>query len=311
MLDTLSDILSRLSLAGTLYFRTSFSSPWGVAVPPFEKVARFHFAHRGECVVRIEASGETVRLAQGDLIIIPNGSAHDLYCGHATRPDILPLDQVLEQSGFTGQGVLVHGGADTGRETQLICGHFAMANDARHMIFDNLPAHIHIRDYGASAGGWLEATLRVIGAETGAARLGGDLVALKLSEAIFAQALRAYIETDGAGRIGLAGFADPQISRALGAFHQAPDRDWTAEALAREAGMSRTGFAMQFAERMGVTPMHYLTSWRMQLACRGLVDQGLSVSEAARQSGYASESAFTRVFKKEIGETPAAYRAAH
>ena len=311
MLDTLSDILSRLSLAGTLYFRTSFSSPWGVAVPSFERVARFHFAHRGDCMVHIADSGETVRLAQGDLIIIPNGSAHDLYCGHATQPDVLPLDRVLEQSGFTGQGVLVHGGEDTSRETQLICGHFALANDARHMIFDNLPSHIHIRDYGAASGGWLEATLRVIGAETGVARLGGDLVALKLSEAIFAQAIRAYIETDGADRIGLAGFGDPQMSRALNAFHQVPDKDWTVEALAREAGMSRTGFAVQFASKMGVTPMQYLTSWRMQLACRGLVDHGMSVAEAARTTGYSSESAFTRVFKKEIGATPAAYRTAH
>ena len=32
MLDPLSDILTRLSLRGTLYFRTSFTEPWGVRV---------------------------------------------------------------------------------------------------------------------------------------------------------------------------------------------------------------------------------------------------------------------------------------
>ena len=39
MLDFLSDILSRLSLKGTLYFRTSFVEPFGVKVPAFENVA--------------------------------------------------------------------------------------------------------------------------------------------------------------------------------------------------------------------------------------------------------------------------------
>lgn len=311
MLDPLSDILSRLSLTGTLYFRTSFTSPWGVAVPSFENVARFHYAHRGECMVRVRDADETIRLAQGDLALIPHGAAHDLFCGYTRDPEILPLDTVLEASGFKGDGVLVHGGADASREAQLICGHFALARGAHHLILNQLPSHIHLRGYGDVADGWLDASLRMIGAETGAPRLGGDLVALKLSEAIFAQALRAYIETDGAAREGLAGFADPQIGRALSAFHRAPEKGWTIEALAQEAGMSRTGFAVQFATKMGLTPMHYLTSWRMQIARRGLVDEGLSVSEVARSIGYASESAFTRVFKKEVGATPAAYRSAH
>ncbi len=311
MLETLSDILSRLQLAGTLYFRTSFTSPWGVAVPDYENVARFHYAHRGECMLRIAETGETVRVAQGDLVIIPHGAAHDLFCGYTTDPAVLPLDRVLEQSGFAGHGVLVHGGEDETRETQLICGHFALASSARHLIFDRLPSFIHIQDYGGVAGGWLEATLRLIAAETGAGRLGGDLVALKLSEAIFAQALRVYLENDGSERAGLAGFADPHISRALEAFHQAPNHDWTIERLAREAGISRTGFAVRFSEKMGITPMQYLTSWRMQIACRSLIEGDMSVAEAAHATGYASESAFTRVFKKEIGTTPAAYRAAH
>ena len=79
-------------------------------------------------------------------------------------------------------------------------------------------------------------------------------------------------------------------------------------ALAREAGLSRTGFAERFSARLGLTPMAYVTSWRMQIAREALVVRGLSVAEAAELSGYASESAFSRVFKKEIGVSPAAFR---
>ena len=78
--------------------------------------------------------------------------------------------------------------------------------------------------------------------------------------------------------------------------------------MAREAGLSRTGFAERFTNRMGVTPMAYVTSWRMQVARDAIETRGLSVAEAAAVSGYASESAFSRVFKKEIGASPSAFR---
>ncbi len=78
MLDLLSDILTRLSLRGTLYFRTSFTEPWGVRVPAHRNVARFHFAHRGEALVRVEGQSAPITLAQGDLVIVPHGAAHVL-----------------------------------------------------------------------------------------------------------------------------------------------------------------------------------------------------------------------------------------
>lgn len=309
MLDLLSDILTRLSLRGTLYFRTSFSEPWGVKVPAFADVARFHYVHRGECVLTVEGGDDRVRLSQGDLVLVPHGRSHTLSCRHSGPEEALPLDDVISRSGFRGHGALVYGGAEPALETQLVCGHFATAPGSRHIIFDRLPRHILISDYGAEAGGWLEATLRVIGAEAGGARLGGDLIALKMSEAIFAQAIRTYIES--AESTALAGFADPHISRALAAFHRAPARNWTVADLAREAGLSRTAFAQAFVAKLDLTPMQYITSWRMQIAREALTDLGLSVADAAEACGYASESAFSRVFKREVGVAPATYRHAH
>ena len=310
MLDLLSDILTRLSLRGTLYFRTSFTEPWGVRVPPYANVTRFHFAHRGEALVRVAGQQAPVHMSQGDLVIIPQGAEHVLSCRYTGPDDALPLDDVLSRSGYPGHGVLVWGGEEGVGETQLICGHFSMAEGARHLLFERLPPVIHLRGYGEEAGPWLDATLRVIGAETGGARLGGDLVALKMSEAIFAQAIRAYIDqardTEGA----MAGFADPNLARALTAFHQNAAADWTVASLASEAGLSRTSFAERFTALLGVTPMGYVTSWRMQIARDALVTRGLSVSEVAELVGYASESAFNRVFRKEVGLPPAAYRQA-
>lgn len=133
MLDLLSDILTRLTLRGSLYFRTSFTKPWGVAVPAYENAARFHFAQRGSCLVKVAGAEGPVLLAQGDLIIIPHGAQHDLYCGHAPEYTILPLDIVLEKAGYDGSGVLVYGGDEPQSETQLICGHFSF--EKTHITF--------------------------------------------------------------------------------------------------------------------------------------------------------------------------------
>lgn len=309
-MDILSDILLRLNLRGSLYFRTSFTSPWGVEVPPFANVARFHFAHRGRCLVRVAGAEGLVALEQGDLLIVPRGASHRLFCDPATEDRVLPLDRVLEISGFTGEGALVYGGADDDRDTQLICGHFAFDPLARHPLIDRLPPYIHLADYGQAAGKWMEYTLRMIGTEAGGAQVGGDLIALKMSEIILAQALRVFLAGAGAAQAGLAGLADPQLSRALAALHRDPGRAWTVADLAREAGLSRTGFALRFAATMGLTPMTYLTQWRMQIARHALRHGREAVADVAERVGYGSEAAFARVFRKDAGLTPAAFRRA-
>lgn len=311
MLDLLSDILSRLDIRGTLYFRSRFTPPWGLEVPSFENVARFHFVARGVCHVRVAGSDEVLTLEQGDLVIIPHGASHQLLSERGAGQDILPLDQVVSESGYTGVGVFVHGGDEEDRPTELICGHISYQNPMRHPMFERLPASIEIRDYGSAAGAWMEATLRAIADESQSVRPGGDLIALKMTEALFAQSIRIFLEDQAADTDGLAGFVDPQIARALGAFHKSPAYPWTVEDLAREAGLSRTGFAEQFATKMKMTPIQYVTSWRMQIARKALAQDRRSVGDIAAMAGYASESAFIRAFKNDSGLTPTAYRRAH
>ena len=308
MLDYLSDILNRLSLEGTLYFRTSFTEPWGVTVPSYQNVARFHYVHKGDCIINLVGSDREVHLRQGDLVLIPHGASHTLTCRLTNPDEAPPLDDVLQKSGYDGNGLLVYGGLEPAHHTQLICGHFSIAPGSKHLLFDRLPSIIHVNDYGPDVGDWLETTLRLIGSEAGQSRLGGDIIALKISEAIFAQAIRRCIEGAGDDTAQLSGFADVNISRALNAFHRAPARQWTVDQLAQEAALSRTSFAVRFSEKLGLTPMQYVTSWRVQLARDALLAQNASVAEAADQAGYSSEAAFSRVFKKEMGLSPAKYR---
>lgn len=307
-MDLLSDILLHMKLSGTLYFRTSFTSPWSIRVPPFEEVSRFHFAHRGRCFVRVDGETEPTQLEQGDLIIITRGAMHTLYCDPTTENLAVQLDQVVQDSGFDGSGTLVYGELGTDQETQLVCGHFAFERGANHPLFDALPSYIHIRNYGEASGTWMENTLRVIGTEAGRGEMGSDMIALKLSEIIFAQALRTYLNSEGADKPVLAGFSDPAIARVLQAVHEEPSHPWTLDELAQIAGLSRTSFTTKFSRCLSITPLAYITRWRMQIARQRLSDTKAPIIKIAEGVGYQSEAAFGRVFKKHFDTAPATYR---
>lgn len=310
-MDVLSDILSKLKLTSALYFRTQFASPWSIRVPDFQSVARFHYVHRGSCLVRIELDGEAVQLEQGDLIIITRGASHTLFSSLESEEPIIPLEQVLDETGFSGSGTLVYGADSSVQETQLVCGHFAFDPNAHHPLLDALPALIHIKDYGVEAANWMESTLKVIGAEAGRENMGSDLIALKMSEIIFAQALRYYLTNVDSNEPVLAAFADQRIAQALKAIHDDASYPWTLDNLARIAGLSRTAFATTFADYMSTTPLVYITQWRMQIARQSLLDTKDPIITIAESVGYQSEAAFGRVFKRYFDIAPASYRRQH
>jgi AraC-like DNA-binding protein len=94
---------------------------------------------------------------------------------------------------------------------------------------------------------------------------------------------------------------DPVVGQALGALHGATSEQWTVERLARLVGLSRSVFAARFTEMVGQPPMQYLVLWRMQLASRLLIE-GSQVAAVAGAVGYESEAAFSRAFKKLVGQ---------
>ena len=129
-----------------------------------------------------------------------------------------------------------------------------------------------------------------------------------MSEIIYAQAMRTYLSSDAAKSTVLAGYADKMLAKAIKAIHQSPEYPWTLDELASVAGLSRTTFASRFKEMLSITPLNYMTQWRMQIARQSLKESDASVIDIAEQVGYQSEAAFSRVFKKQFGIAPVAYR---
>jgi AraC-like DNA-binding protein len=129
----------------------------------------------------------------------------------------------------------------------------------------------------------------------------------RLFELVLIQILRVLMEQGQVEAGMLAGLADERLRRALVAVHEAPERDWSLEALAEQAGMSRTSFATAFRDRVGLTPGSYLQRWRIGLAQKHL-RQGRSLKLIATEVGYGSEAALSRAFRAQTGSSPREWR---
>ena len=313
--DVLSDVLRSVRLTGAIYFDFELTSPWVAEAPPAAEIApivmpaahrliEYHLIARGAgwgCAI----DEAPIRLKEGDLIVFPQGDAHVLSSAPGMRaaPDMamfvrrttLPI--VYEAGG---------GGPDGAR---IICGFLGCDERPFNPLLAALPRTIHLsRAANESASGWLPTLLNIAVRESGSARAGRDNILARMSELMFVEAIRRYIEMLPASQTGwLAGLKDPVVGQALAALHGAPAEAWTVESLARAVGASRSVLADRFTDLVGEPPMQYLALWRMQLASRRLLE-GEQVTQVAAAVGYESEAAFSRAFKRLVGESPAKWR---
>jgi AraC-like DNA-binding protein len=197
------------------------------------------------------------------------------------------------------------GGAE---RTRIVCCFLGCDERPFNPLLAALPRVMHLSAEDDASAGWLAPLFNIAVRESGSARAGSENILARLSELIFVEALRRYLEALPPTQTGwLAGLRDPVVGRALAALHESPTEVWTVERLARQAGVSRSIFAERFTQMVGQPPMQYLALWRMQLASK-LLAEGGHVAAVAAAVGYESEAAFSRAFKKLVGQAPAAWR---
>jgi len=125
----------------------------------------------------------------------------------------------------------------------------------------------------------------------------------RLFEIVLIQILRHLMETELVHNGLLAGMSHPKLRKAIVAMHEQPAREWSLEALADMAGMSRSNFASTFRGTVGSTTGVYLQAWRVRLVQKALL-QGQQLKNIAGEVGYGSEAALSRAFKAQSGLTP-------
>ncbi|MCG8996415.1 AraC family transcriptional regulator [Laribacter hongkongensis] len=149
----------------------------------------------------------------------------------------------------------------------------------------------------------LEPVLALLFDEASSNRYGQESILTRLLETLLILLLRHSIEHELCQKGVLAGLSDPRLARAIAAMHLRSDEEWTVATLAQEAGMSRARFAAQFQTQIGLSPLSYLTRWRMSLACQKLL-AGESITQVALATGYSGNITFSRAFEREFEMSP-------
>lgn len=278
--DAFSEVLQLLKLDVTIYHNAKVCGNWRIDEHNVGATC-FHIVTEGHCSLNVPGYFSGV-LECGDLVIFPRELTHYMQPIAALSGEQRHLD---------------YNAAESIEGTGLLCGEVCFQHKGYRYLLDALPPVFIIRCHESV--GWLKSLLDMIVLENHQSGSASKVILNRLSELLFTYAVRQHL-TASPKEVGfLALYGHPRLVNAVNAVHQAPDKNWTLEKLAKEAASSRSSFAETFKKVSGWTVGQYLNWWRMQLAW-SLLSKGSSVSQVAAKVGYKSESAFSRAFKNEF-----------
>ena len=320
-MDALSEVLSCVRLTGAVFLEMELRAEWSyltvpartiadMLMPNADHVIPYHLVTEGKCYARL-VDGDPVELGAGDLILFPGGDRHILATASEAALRLKPvdiagesLDTLLKRGDITALRT-----GDSGKATRIVCGFLACDRRLAEPILLSLPRlfKVSMRDGGAAA--WVQSSIRYSVSESASARPGSAMVLARLSEVLFAEAIRHYMDRLSPDQPGwLAALRDRHVGRTLALLHEQPAFPWTVDELSKQVGLSRSALGERFKTLIGVAPMQYLTRWRILLAAAQLRESSVPIIQVAVEVGYESEAAFNRAFKRELGLPPAAWR---
>jgi AraC-like DNA-binding protein len=313
--DVISQMLDVVRLDGAIFLRAQFRSPWSYESPPVsdlipvlapgtKRLTMFHIVAEGGCWISLKGSDDRLRLEEGDVVVLPYGDQH--VVGSTAPAEPVPIVELLSPPPWTEFPVIDYGG--DGEPTEIVCGYLRCSDLLFDPVLGALPPVFSVTPTPGPAATWVSASVQFALA---ASQSGHDAptTTQRLPELVFVEMLRQYLQDSDAELTGwLAALRDPLVGPALAAIHRDPARDWTVADLAREVASSKSVLDDRFRQLVGRPPIRYLTDWRFQLACGLLRTTELGVGEISSRVGYSAEEAFSRAFKREIGQSPARWR---
>jgi AraC-like DNA-binding protein len=299
-MDPLSEIFNSAHVTKAVFTRLYATAPWGFQAQRGPQL-KFTLVLTGGGILETEAQPDPVRLSTGDVFIMLDDAAYSITDG--SRAVMIDCEYV--ETLRVGNRIDIGGG---GALTSFISGQFEIDRAGAGPILGVLPPLLHLKASESRTQAF-QFVLEMLAAETDEPGLASETMISRLYEMLFIHAVRSYAQGCEAVHGGwLAGITDKQLGKTVRAIHADLRQDWTIETLAQHAGMSRSSFAARFKAVVRQTPFDYLTQWRMYKASALIRNSARTISEASYTVGYDSESAFTKVFKRQLGMTPREFR---
>jgi AraC-like DNA-binding protein len=312
-MDALSELLRVIRLTGTAFIDAGLTAPWAVRTPPpsaiaarlahgARKIIPYHVVLEGACHVELEGYSRASVKAP-EVILFPHGDVHVLSSGPGLQPAEITTEAVIRLTQPDSIARLRYGG--TGAKTRLVCGFFACEEMLSAHLVERLPRLMRctLQEDGTAL-----MLLRALAQPKNGSSAGFGATLAKLSEFLFIDAIRLFLETDRASGGWLAALKNRYASQAIGLIYARPDAPWTLASLAKAVGLSRTALAEHFTRSTGMAPMQFVSQWRLRLAAEALRHTDQPIKGIAESAGFSSTAAFTRAFGREFGTSPASLR---
>jgi thiosulfate/3-mercaptopyruvate sulfurtransferase len=289
-MDLVSNMLTTLRLNANIFLHSTFCTEWVIDIGDID-VGTFHLVSHGDSWLHLPHQNP-IPLKEKDLVVLPHNAPHMITNSQdPPRPETPRNTPSNEAFGPT---------------VTLICGKVSFNQNYWNPLIDALPEYVILpaqdsRD--TTLGNIIEALI----GECEGTEIGSEAIIDRLADILFIEVLRAYVRKAHSNST-LTAVSDPKISLALNEFHADPGQNWSVQSLAELACLSRSAFAERFQSLLGISPMHYVARWRMQVAHCKLTETTDSIGDIADISGYMNEESFAKAFRKEFGMSPKAVR---
>jgi AraC-like DNA-binding protein len=296
MSDPLSEIVRLLHPTAVFANIISGKGNWAVRYSEFGQPS-FCIVLDGSSRLAVDGH-DPITISAGDFVLLPTTPAFTISSFVPAPPVYMDPNKVTG-----GKSELRYGEQEGQPDMRSLGGSFLFDCADPRLLVSLLPTVVHVK--GSKR---LTQLVHMVGEESADEKPGNEFMLSRLVDMLLVEAMRSY--TAGTAPPGLLrGLGDERLAAALKSMHAHIERPWTVTQLAKVAALSRSSFFERFARTVGVAPMEYLVSWRMEIARDLLRRDELTIAEVAERVGYGSTSAFSVAFSRHVGKPPSQYAA--
>lgn len=290
-IQQLETFLRNLHLDSEVYYVGQLCDAWHMSTPGGSDSTTFHLLCHGEAWIHMPNQIEPNQMRAGDIAFFPHDAAHTF-----SALPVIP-QQPFDYSKPAQLDKTAPGAG-------LLCGHLKLPAHVRRLLLASFPDFMLIRPDVSPVGRQMRELIEMMTDEGIQNDLGVTAILDRLSDTLFLYVMRHTLHLQPKLSPLLAALSDENLRLPILAFIDNPAESWSVERMAKLACQSRSAFAERFTQQINMSPMEFVTLWRMQLASALLSDSRANMLDVAMKCGYESEAAFRKAFKRVVGIPP-------
>ncbi|MEV4018875.1 AraC family transcriptional regulator [Nonomuraea angiospora] len=290
-MDVIDAVVGSLRVGDAYGRRVGQRGEWGLRFSRFDG-AGFHVVLAGTGWVAAGAMNP-IPIGPGDVVLVPHGAGHALTHTPGYAALLTDVTTVTDTD-------------DQPYDFEFLCGAYRLSQTPPHPFLGQLPDVVVVHPRGDDDRAELGALASALDHDVRRSRGGSRVSRAALVDLMVVHLLRQVAVEQRMTAWPAA--ADPFLSPALRAMHEAPQRAWTAEQLGAVCNLSREAFSRRFASMVGEPPMTYLRQLRLAAGARLLRQTEEPLDAIARKVGYSTGFAFAHAFRREYGIAPGRFR---